>query len=127
MRTLVLLAWAPLLLSACTYECNAANCADGCCGENGVCYVGGSDRYCGEGAVACQDCSAKQQSCKAGRCETPCVKGAPCQTRADCCSAYICVNQACTTCLLSEAVCTDKGDCCAPNKCVPAVVDYRCR
>jgi hypothetical protein len=125
MRRLVLIALTAFAgLSACTYECNATNCADGCCGANGVCYAGGSDgggsdTYCGLGGAACQDCAAQQQTCNAGTCGVACVMGAHCEKSSDCCSTQICWNPnpelgngECTHCRAGGDSCVYNEDCC---------------
>lgn len=120
MRTPVLLALATIAgLSACTYECNASNCADGCCGENGVCYVRGGDAFCGLDGLACQDCRADQRICSNGACGIPCVRGSSCETSSDCCSTLICWKSSpglsqgeCSSCRGPGESCSLNEDCC---------------
>ncbi len=114
MRALALSAWAMVTLFAgCTYECNGSNCSDGCCGANGVCYVGGSDQFCGLQGASCQDCGAQQKVCGGGVCDVACVADSPCETRLDCCAKHLCVDGRCVACRSSGQSCFHHEDCCA--------------
>lgn len=138
MRSPVLLALVALAaLPACTYECDAANCADGCCGDNGVCHVAGGDAFCGLGGAACQDCGAQQLTCGAGTCEVACVQGAPCETSSDCCSSLFCWKSSpgqsqgeCSPCRRSGESCSLNEDCCGfpSHRCQrPDGIHFVCR
>ena len=113
MRMLALCALALVtVLEGCAYECNATNCADGCCGGGGVCYVGGKDPYCGLNGAACQDCSAQQRICGEGVCGLDCVLDSPCKSKDDCCADYLCFEEKCTKCRGGGATCWHKEECC---------------
>jgi hypothetical protein len=127
-----------LLLSSCTYTCDAQNCADGCCAPDGVCLVGHTDRYCGLGGVACEDCSAAGKICservKPGvaatwSCDYSCSEqlGKACQSATECCASQICFQNSCSVCRAYDAECQDVGDCCNGRQCRQINFLYRCR
>lgn len=123
MRSLVLWACALItLLPGCSYDCNASNCADGCCGANGVCYVGGTDESCGLGGAACQDCSAAGQICGRGKCGLKCVEGLACEKKADCCDELICWEKSCAPCRWRGESCASSEECCGHD---PTNIDSR--
>ncbi|MBI5543293.1 MAG: hypothetical protein HY901_05355 [Deltaproteobacteria bacterium] len=101
-----------LSLSSCSYDCNSSNCADGCCGEHGVCYVGGPDKACGLLGAACVDCSASGTSCAKGACVVSCQAGRSCRSKADCCATHFCVNGECESCRIQGEVCSIPGAAC---------------
>ncbi|MGC4117741.1 MAG: hypothetical protein QM765_24930 [Myxococcales bacterium] len=135
MRTLALYAWVLTgLLASCSYECNASNCADGCCGANGVCYVGGGDPYCGLKGAACQDCGAQGLLCNsAGTCEKRCDRNASCSDEEDCCPLFTCFQQKCVYCLDVGSICEHGPNCCGYNgtptgrQCRPSGINAICK
>ncbi len=136
MRPMVVLA--VLFLSSCTYTCDANNCVDGCCAPDGVCLVGHTDRYCGLGGVACQDCSLDGKVCaervKPGAtatwsCDHACVqpREKACTTATDCCASQICYQSRCDVCRGYDAECEESRDCCNGRQCRQINYAYRCQ
>jgi hypothetical protein len=48
-------------------DCDPTTCQSGCC-QNGACASGMADDACGQGGVACTDCTGTNQVCSFGSC-----------------------------------------------------------
>ena len=117
---------AALSLACGTRQCNATNCQDGCCDAEGMCWVGGSDDYCGQGGHACIDCSASGMRCK--ETGTACCgqTGNSCSSDANCCEGaysfdkFYCESRdggsTCQACK-SYGQCAESRECCPSYTC----------
>jgi hypothetical protein len=128
-----------LLAAGCQHVCDASNCPDGCCGEDGLCWVDNTQDRCGLGGAACQACSFSAL-CTAGACipkcnATNCTNGCcnefgQCDQVTDiscgmagstcsvCGSAQHCDNAGrCSACGMYQARCTADADCCLGHPC----------
>lgn len=112
MSRLVLVA-AVLLGSSCTFDCNAATCANGCC-DKGACFEGNLER----GGVQCGTtyrdagplCGVSGDRCNASL-------GLYCCTAVSSSSSYglYCRNEQCSSCSLRGADCTLSYSTCCPG------------
>jgi hypothetical protein len=119
--------WRPVALAslcalAACYQCNAENCALGCCAE-GICWVDGADTKCGLSGNDCVDCTQTGEACFSNdHCAVDNGGGASdggdclaqgCLQDSDCCSGSICLSGgACGPCVQSKASCGADSDCC---------------
>jgi hypothetical protein len=96
----------------CTHVCDADSCADGCCDDQGVCWVNPNAGHCGLGGAQCATCDTNGTACVAGRCQAPC--GAE-SCRGGCCDTQgLCHASSKVTCGLGGDACSAcpiSGDC----------------
>ncbi len=124
--------------------CTPANCA-GCCRDD-KCEEGTSKSACGEGAAACETCSAVQM-CTAGRCKEPCgpnnckgccdgdtcldgnatdkcgAEGAACGSCTTEGASFVCSNR---TCIDASCQATCVNGCCTTEGCQPGTTASAC-
>jgi hypothetical protein len=136
----VAIAGAATLPLACDVTpCNTETCSDGCCSEDGRCYVGGSDSYCGLGGNACESCWEGSKTCVSGVCRgcdpvtCPngcCTTSGFCETNVgdyacgagggactSCATNQACRSGACTACSSYGSPCTSSAQCCSNLTC----------
>jgi hypothetical protein len=120
MRTLIPLfvsCLAALSLASCAHDCTPESCPDGCCKDDGVCYIGQANDACGLNGNTCQSCSYGSCVAKSGTC---CVNnGGNCKGTADCCdTTSVCrTDGTCGSCVSSGSSCSSYSLCCSGLLC----------
>lgn len=88
-----LLAVAALVLGVgCPHVCDATTCFDGCCGDDGICWVDNTDDKCGRAGASCKYCQYDEK-CSQGACISCGTYGDRCTASASpgtCCESYSC-------------------------------------